>query len=963
MYLFKLIVIFFFPLFFLHSFISAQINVEQYNLENGMSIYLNPDYSIPYVLGAIVVKGGSKYDPKDATGTAHFMEHMMFKGTQDIGTRDYKSEKVFLDSIKMYYNKISETDNCEQQLEFHLKINDLTQKASKYVIVDELDNLLEDIGSVDINAYTSNDAIVYHNVFPSHQISKWLELYSHRFENPVFRMFQHELEVVYEEKNMSLDDPFSKFNEEYNKRMYKNHPYGQQDILGSIEHLKKPLITKLEEYVDCFYVPNNMAIIICGNFSPREIKAKIELEFGTWKKKDIPIVQKAEETDFSKNEIYKIKSTPIRIGALGFRSVPMLHADENKITICNYLLENDMGTGILDKLISTGKILDVIIYQNHYVDYGDITIEFSPNKKSSFKKSEKFLLGAINFLINGDFSTEQLESAKLYLKKEKLKNIEKIYDYYNSEEFEYGRLDLLSELYLCNKKWSEYTESINDIDNINKNDIVLTATKYFKKNHLAVFSEKGHIENIKLKKPPFSPIIMREDSLESDFAKKFRNDIELEANTNYVDFQHDIIKKEISPMLMLYHSNSEINDLFKIKYKIGIGNKLKPELNYLANYMNSCGTEEFPQNNFYQKLEEFGISINVNCTEYFFEITLDGLNQNIEKAVEFAENLLKNTYINEQLLKNLVDIEIYNKEYFQNEPASIGSALLSFALYNKNSPYLKQFTNKELYNLNQNDVRKWIHEVNQYQCNIHYSGNLSVDTVLNIIKKYSTSGRNTKLNVPIYTKINEISENTIFFIDDPTTIQSQLYLFIQGEFNDTTEQAISDIFTIYFDKKIYNEIRNFHSLAYYSYFSFKNEINKFAPGYSLAYLSTQNDKTTDAISLLLNTVFGGNVNDNEINNIKNRLLQSLTCKTINRRTISEYIEWFELQNRKKDPMIYKTETYQQSNADDIYSFYEKNIRNKNYIISIVGDKNQIDFKKLSNWGKIIELKKTDVFNQ
>jgi len=618
---------------------SQNINIEEYTLDNGLKIYLNEDHDIPFVFGAVAVKGGSKYDPKDATGIAHYMEHLMFKGTEEIGTTNYQAEKVFLDSISLLYNKIAETNDELLRLKYQMGINKLSQKASKFVILNETDNLLKDIGSLDINAYTSEDAIVYHNVFPGHQIGKWLEIYSHRFEKPVFRMFQNELEVVYEEKNMSLDEPFNQFYEEYSRRMYKNHPYGQQTVLGTIEHLKNPSISKLYKYVEKFYVPNNMAIILCGNFSTTEAKQIIKQEFGSWKKSPDINITKPIESEIDGREVYEVAISPVEYGVLGFRSVPMLHADENLLTICSYLLENDMGTGKLDSLSTLGKILDVSIYQNHRVDYGDIIIEFSPNKSSNFVKSEKLIIDAIQQLKNGNFSDAQLNAAKRFLKKEKLKTIEYVYDY-QSEGENFGRLDLITELFLCNKTWNDLSDNTSKIDEIQKTDVVSIASKYFTENYIAVFSKKGEQEIQKLGKPAFDPVVIESENKESEFAKNFRRNIETESQVKHISFSKDITKIPIDSNLVLYHTYFDFNELFHLKINIGIGKKEMPELEYLAYYMNSCGTKEFPINKFYQKLESLGISIDANCTNHFFEISLEGFNQNLKQAIEFANNLL-----------------------------------------------------------------------------------------------------------------------------------------------------------------------------------------------------------------------------------------------------------------------------------------------------------------------------------
>ncbi len=184
------------------------LKVETYKLPNGLTVYLNPDHAMPTVQGMVMVKGGSKRDPKDATGIAHYFEHIMFKGTDKIGTINYDQEKVYLDSISALYDKLGETTEKNQRLAIQKEINRISLKAAEFAIPNEVDKILAEMGGKGMNAGTGHESIVYYNSFPSNQIEKWLEVYYERFRNPVFRLFQSGLETVFEEKNMYEDSPF-----------------------------------------------------------------------------------------------------------------------------------------------------------------------------------------------------------------------------------------------------------------------------------------------------------------------------------------------------------------------------------------------------------------------------------------------------------------------------------------------------------------------------------------------------------------------------------------------------------------------------------------------------------------------------------------------------------------------------------------------------------------------------------
>ena len=281
------------------------LTVKQYKLDNGLTVILNEDHSKPQIFGAVVVKAGSKNDPHDATGIAHYFEHIMFKGTDQIGTLNYPAEKVFLDSIVMMYDQLYLTKEEKARHEIQMKINQLSLKASEFAIPNEVDVLLRDIGSSGLNAYTSLEQTVYHNSFPSNQIGKWMDIYSERFRNPVFRLFQSELETVYEEKNMYADNPMSMMFENLLKTFYKKHPYGQQTTIGTIEHLKNPRLSKMMEYFNTYYVANNMALVLCGDFDTEKV---------------IPLIQ--ENSEAGKREMFQ--------NTLNTRKIPSKEENSNR---------------------------------------------------------------------------------------------------------------------------------------------------------------------------------------------------------------------------------------------------------------------------------------------------------------------------------------------------------------------------------------------------------------------------------------------------------------------------------------------------------------------------------------------------------------------------------------------------------------------------------------------------------
>ena len=258
------------------------LQVESYQLPNGLTVFLNEDTTATKVFGAVMVNAGSKNEDPTATGMAHYLEHMLFKGTEEMGTWDYASEKPHLDSVNLLYEQLAVAKDESAKANIQQAINEQAVKASEYGLPNEFDKLLKSIGSTEVNAFTSYEMTFYHNYFPAHEIDKWLDIYAERFENPVFRSFQSELEVVYEEKNRAEDSFERRVYEKMQELIFPNLPYGQWSVLGTTDHLKNPSLTKMYDFYDKQYVPGNMALILTGNFDKESAKRSIKEKFGDY---------------------------------------------------------------------------------------------------------------------------------------------------------------------------------------------------------------------------------------------------------------------------------------------------------------------------------------------------------------------------------------------------------------------------------------------------------------------------------------------------------------------------------------------------------------------------------------------------------------------------------------------------------------------------------------------------------
>ena len=238
-------------------------------------------------LGKGGVRAGSINDPEEYTGLAHYLEHVMFKGTDKIGALNWTEEEPIYKEIIAKYDQMAEEADPAKKEAISKEINELTVKAGKLGLPNEYSNLMESMGAKGVNAGTYYDWTFYHSSFPAYQINKWLEISSQRFLHPVFRSFQSELENVYEEYNRSQDDQGRAQNQFVMEKAFEGHPYSRS-IIGLPEHLKNPRLSKLIEFYEQWYVPENMVLVLVGNIKAQQISGRINAAFGRLAAKPSP---------------------------------------------------------------------------------------------------------------------------------------------------------------------------------------------------------------------------------------------------------------------------------------------------------------------------------------------------------------------------------------------------------------------------------------------------------------------------------------------------------------------------------------------------------------------------------------------------------------------------------------------------------------------------------------------------
>ncbi|MDA3878792.1 MAG: insulinase family protein [Prolixibacteraceae bacterium] len=949
-------------------FAFVQLNAEnaqihKYELKNGLTVYLNEDHSKPTVFGAIVVNAGAKDDPEDATGLAHYMEHVMFKGTQQLGTWDWEAEKPHYDRIIELYEELRSTDDEDKKAELNKEINKESLAAGKYVIPNEFSNLVQAMGGTGLNAGTGYDYTFYHNSFPSFQVLQWLDLYAHRFADPVFREFQAELEVVYEERNKNSDNYEKDVLHDFRANLFgDNSPYGRT-IVGKTEHLKNPSIKRIIEFYNQFYVPSNMALILSGDIKVDEVKPMIEQTFGKWE--GVPqkgVNKEPGNVKIAGSEKVKVKKTPFPLIQIGFQGAESGNKDEYVLEICNSILSNDSKTGLLDKLVLEGDLYVAFAahYQHKYAGYSSIiavpTFDMSQMKYVSLSVVEKMIDKEIEKLKKGSFDDWLINS----IKDEMIREYKKLFESPENMGSE------LVQLYSYDIRLDDFYQYEEMIRSITKEQIVKVAGKYFTDNRLTYLSDIGIPDKDKLEKPEYE-IIDPEPGHQSEYAKHFENIPFAEVKENFVDFKNDIKETDLVDKVHLFYTENPKNDVFSMTLKFGVGTGEIETLDLATKLMNTAGVmAQFTPQELKREYSKLGCAVDFSVSESYLYIELEGNEENLGKAC----NLLSRTFLLPQLdekqLQSVIGGELGSRQSEKDNVNIQQSAMRYFIIYGENSPYVKRKSNNDLQALTISDLTGAFISATNYEASIHYVGKLSFEELNETLKNNLALPANLKDSNAPYIRPVAKSEDIIYFLNNKDARQSAVYLYADGEAYDLSEKPVLNAFNQYFsggfNGLVSQELREKRSFAYNAGAYYNTPSMAGEKTFWYGSITTQSDKTIDALTEFLKLVDEMPDKPERMENIKSYLVQSAQASRPGFRELSQAIEYWRVVGYDDDPNKLLIPKYESLTYDNIRTFYETKLAGKAIKIGIVGNKKDVDQKALKSIGKVNNLRSNKIFN-
>ena len=939
----------------------------QYQLENGLTVYLWEDHDQPDVQGWTVTRAGSIDEPADATGLAHYLEHMLFKGTDRIAALNWEKEKPLYEQIIALYDTLALTTDAKAREAVQLRINEVSLKAAQYTAPDEFSNLIQGIGGEGLNAFTAYDVTCYMNSFPSYQMERWLTLYADRLTNPVFRSFQAELENVFEEYNMYLDDNSTHSRNFIFGHLYKGHAYAR-DIIGYPEDLKNPKLRQLIDFYNTWYVPNNMALILVGDFDIETTKPLIEKTFGKLQYRDLPERTTYPTTEFAQDERYSAKLGYMPELYIAYNGVPVGNKDELLLDFLGEILSNSMQIGLLDeltldnKLMYAGAVTDARRDQGRFLVVAVPYMDAETQTYTSLKETEKLVNDAIQQLVNGNISEELVEAVR--------QNFYQEFD--RTMEYPEMKVQLLQNAFTYQQSIEELLKQKELVAAITMDDLKNAAKKYLGAPKKTFEIEEGTPKKDKLPKPKIKSL--ESPKGESAYCQYLESIPAGKLTPRFIDFS-DIDQDRFYEGVSVYCTPNVKNNIFSLRLKYGVGTYELPLLEYASALMNMSGIKGTPglkPAEFRAQLAKLGGKCSYAVSEDYFYVDIEGNEAKLEEIISLV-NLhmcLPNFESeNDMLLNNIKGQEYSARQVEQRNTDIVADAAFDYVRYGDNSPYIKRpALMEEVIQLTAAQLEGVFHQVQNYELEIHYAGALPALEVKNILYNKLSLNQHVRMSKsPVERPIVPITEDKIYFLPDASMQQAKVYILIDGKpyaaKDAVNYMAFNEYFGGGFSGLVMNEIREKRSMAYNAYGHFSRPAKQGQMTKFTGYVGTQSDKVIDAVGVYMSLLDSMPQYPETIENIRTILRQSILSNKPTFRTKSQRLTANMLMGYKVDPAMLQVRDIQRLTFDNILSFYQSHVQGKPMTILIMGDPKLIDQKQLkAKYGKITKLSKSRIFS-
>ena len=927
-------------------------NVKEYTLKNGLKVFIAVNKQAPRVQTMIAVKAGSKYDPAQTTGLAHYLEHMMFKGTQHFGTRDWSKEAPLLHTISDLYEKHLKATSEEEKKAIYHEIDSVSKAASDYAVPSEYDKMVASIGASGTNAFTSNDMTVYVNDIPSNAIDKWATLESERFSTLVLRLFHTELETVYEEFNRNQDDDIRWSNFAVDSMLMPNHPYGTQTTIGLGEHLKNPSMVNIHNYFDKYYNPNNIAIILCGDVDPDKAIASIEKHFSGWANKPIPAFVKQPPVPMTHVQTAEVKGPTKEHVYIGYR----LDGDGTKEVLMARMMDMILSNGtagLIDiNIVQKQKTLVAQSYVQPLKDYSLFKLYGEPKQGQTLEEVKDILVSQVELIKKGEFDEWLIPAIVQNMRLQKMK----------SKENNRAVAGEIMDAFVKDIPWSYRAKELDELAKITKADVVKFANEHFKDNYAVCYKRLGEPNRHKVDKPKITPVTLNKDSI-SPFKITYDKIALGNIKAKFVDFDKDMTTTKFATGTPLRYVHNDLNKTFTLSYVYNTGTDNDKTIGPAVDYMSLLGTDKRSVGDLKKEFYKLGVSYELKTGRDRLIVRLSGLEDNLAKGLDLMSEFLSGAKADKAVYDNYVSDVIKKRANAKtNKNIILGDAMGSYAKYGAKNPFTSIVSAQDLKAATPETVVAQARKVLATPSEVYYYGQRKLDEVKTLLTPHIKQATAVAQSRPF--EEQPLDKPTVYFCDYNMKQAEVIMLARDEKFN----KDIFPYITLYNDyygsglsSILFQEVREKMGLAYRVNSTISAPAYAYESHYVNCYVGTQADKletTMKQMSTLLNTMVEV---PKQFEGARTSAVKSLESEWVTGENIFAAYDRAVKRGLNYDLRKEMYEKIPGISMADLKVFFDKHVKGKPFTYIVIGKKENVDFKVLESLGTVKELKLEEVF--
>ncbi len=813
------------------------LGVTVHRLPNGLTIYLSPNRQEPRVSFEIAVRAGSRHDPPEATGMAHYLEHMQFKGTSRLGTIDYAKEKLHLDRIEALYDRLFVTVDAAERAQIYAEIDKESQAAAAYAVPNEYDKFAAAEGFTEINAHTYFEETVYKGSFPSNKADAWARVEADRLSDPVYRIFLPELEAVYEEHNKSLDNPNKALSDAAFQELYRGHPYSRS-IGGYGAHLKNPSISRMRKFFRDYYRPNNMAIVLSGDFDRAEMLARLENNFGKLAPAAIPAPPAGALEALSGVRRRDIQFQAEEVLLVDWRLPGAKDAAEDALLLGGQLINNLLNL----RLKQPQKVKDADSYQQFLNEAGGWLLVAAPKDAQTLEQAEKILMDEVARFKAGDFTDDDLKTAVTQLEVELKGKLENNGD----------RAGLISKAFIDGREWEDAAGRIERLKRLTKVDVLRAVGLWLGEDRSVIYRRKGTPVIDKVPKPVFTKVPI-DTTKQSAFFKEVTSIPTKPLEPHFLKPGRDFTALNRAWGRLIATLNP-VNDLFTLEFHFDRGVLSEKKLDLALSLLGLSGSGNLTAEQLERRLDKLGSKMIAVCGEQECVVRLTGLEKNMKETLSLTLDRFARPNIEPGTFATMVEVEKGDRANRKLDADVVFQALGELASRGKNSPFLQALSAAELDALNEGELRGVLRSMFDYKRTVLYSGTRKTKEVADILS--AAQKREVFLAPPPARPLALIApaRPRVVFVHHESMAQALIGAYAPDGSYDAHARLDGRIYEtvmaggmggIYFQ-----EIRESRALAYSAGGGYRSAVRPGSDNRVWSYAGTQADKAVDTATML-----------------------------------------------------------------------------------------------------------------